>query len=330
MSQILLKRWLEVNLPTTWLTVWEPYFTTDTNKLFIANSDTTMVEYSVDATALKIANNLSDLNDVTVARTNLWLWTVSTLDTGIAAGNVPVLDWLWFIEASILPALAITSVNIAADETAQLAVVAQEWDVVIRTDVSETYIHNGWTAGTMADYTLIATPTDAVTSVAGKTGVVTLGTADITWLDTALWNKIETSVIIDEDTMVSNSATHLPTQQSVKAYVDWQAGWSDTKQVKVSANDTTEGYLEDKVVAGSTKVAVATLNDWANESVSIDITEANINLANCNNTTSAFLNSASVIDEDDMVSDSAVHIPTQQSTKAYVDNEIANIDWGTF
>lgn len=33
-------------------------------------------------------------------------------------------------------------------------------------------------------------------------------------------NKIETSVIIDEDDMSTNSDTRLPTQQSVKAYVD--------------------------------------------------------------------------------------------------------------
>jgi hypothetical protein len=45
-------------------------------------------------------------------------------------------------------------------------------------------------------------------------------------------------------------------------------GGSDTKQVKVSSNDTTEGYLEDKVVAG-TNVTVTTLNEGANETLSI-------------------------------------------------------------
>jgi hypothetical protein len=70
-------------------------------------------------------------------------------------------------------ALALTSVNTAANQTAQLALTTEEGDVVIRSDENKTYIHNGGTAGTMADFTLMATPSDAVTSVAGNTGVVT-------------------------------------------------------------------------------------------------------------------------------------------------------------
>ena len=70
-------------------------------------------------------------------------------------------------------ALALTSVNTAANETAHLALTTEEGDVVIRSDENKTYIHNGGTAGSMADFTLMATPSDAVTSVAGNTGVVT-------------------------------------------------------------------------------------------------------------------------------------------------------------
>jgi len=70
-------------------------------------------------------------------------------------------------------ALALTSVNTAANQTAQLALTTEEGDVVIRSDENKTYIHNGGTAGSMADFTLMATPSDAVTSVAGNTGVVT-------------------------------------------------------------------------------------------------------------------------------------------------------------
>ncbi len=70
-------------------------------------------------------------------------------------------------------ALALTSVNTAANETAQLALTTEEGDVVIRSDENKTYIHNGGTAGTMADFTLMATPSDAVTSVGGNTGVIT-------------------------------------------------------------------------------------------------------------------------------------------------------------
>lgn len=55
----------------------------------------------------------------------------------------------------------------------------QEGDVIICTTEKKTYIHNGGTAGTAADFTLMETPTDVVTSVAGKIGVVTLVKGDV-------------------------------------------------------------------------------------------------------------------------------------------------------
>lgn len=45
---------------------------------------------------------------------------------------------------------------------------------------------------------------------------------------------------------------------------------TDTKQVKVSSNDTTEGYLEDKIVAGAS-VTVTTLNDGSDEDLEISV-----------------------------------------------------------
>ena len=78
-----------------------------------------------------------------------------------------------------LPAIAITEVFVVASQVAQLALTAQEGDVAVRTDISKSYIHNGGTAGTMADWTELLTPTDAVTSVNGQTGAVVLGKADV-------------------------------------------------------------------------------------------------------------------------------------------------------
>jgi len=68
--------------------------------------------------------------------------------------------------------VALTSVRTATSESAQLALSLQEGDVVVRTDLNESYMHNGGTAGTMADYTLLATPTNAVLSVVGQTGSI--------------------------------------------------------------------------------------------------------------------------------------------------------------
>ena len=76
--------------------------------------------------------------------------------------------------------VALTTVQTAANQAAQLALTTEEGDVVVRSDESKTYMHNGGTAGAMADFTLMATPTDAVTSVDGATGVVTLNHDSLT------------------------------------------------------------------------------------------------------------------------------------------------------
>lgn len=78
------------------------------------------------------------------------------------------------VPTAYLPALAITDVYAVASEAAQLALVAEEGDVAVRTDLNKSFIHNGGTSGTMADWQELLTPTDAVTSVDGRVGVVTL------------------------------------------------------------------------------------------------------------------------------------------------------------
>ena len=68
--------------------------------------------------------------------------------------------------------IAITDVFTVGSESTQLALSTSQGDVVVRTDQNKTYIHNGGSAGTMADFTLLLTPTGGVTSVVGSTGVV--------------------------------------------------------------------------------------------------------------------------------------------------------------
>ncbi len=129
---------------------------------------------------------------------------------------------------SVLPAIAITSTSVVASQAAQLALTAQEGDVAVRTDIGKTYIHNGGTAGTMADWTELETPDDSVTSVNGYTGVVVLGhtdvgaaaashthsLTDITDAGTAAsknapstGNASSTEVVLGSDTRLSDSRT---------------------------------------------------------------------------------------------------------------------------
>ena len=95
-----------------------------------------------------------------------------------------------------------------------------------------------------------------------------------------------TNALIDEDDMSSNSATKLPSQQSVKAFVEAQ----------VATKDNTD-----------------------------EITEGSSNLYFTNARADARI-TAALIDEDDMSTNSATRLPSQQSVKAYVDSQVASKD----
>ena len=90
-------------------------------------------------------------------------------NTTYTAGTGLTLSGTEFSVAS----LALTTVQTAANETAQLALTTQEGDVVVRTDQSKTYMKNSGTAGSMSDFTELTTP-GQVSSVNGSTGAVTL------------------------------------------------------------------------------------------------------------------------------------------------------------
>lgn len=84
------------------------------------------------------------------------------------------------IVSSQINSLSIINVETFDTEAEMLAwAAAESGDVAVRTDTLKNYIHNGGTAGTMADWTLLVTPTDTVLSVNGQTGVVVLGKSDI-------------------------------------------------------------------------------------------------------------------------------------------------------
>jgi hypothetical protein len=130
---------------------------------------------SADATLLARANHTgtqtaSTISDFSAAADARITAAAGTSIASLSGGKIP---------SSQLPAVGLVTVQTAASQAAQLALTTQEGDVVVRTDTNVTYMRNSGTAGTMADFTLLNTPTDAVTSVNGATGVVVLGKTDV-------------------------------------------------------------------------------------------------------------------------------------------------------
>ena len=77
------------------------------------------------------------------------------------------------------PALAISDTFVVASQEAMLALTAEVGDIAIRTDLNKSFILKEEGASVLANWQELLTPTDAVTSVAGKTGVVTLVKSDV-------------------------------------------------------------------------------------------------------------------------------------------------------
>lgn len=92
--------------------------------------------------------------------------------------NVPILVG-GLLPTSVLPPLAISQPFAVASQAAMLALTAQRGDVAIRSDLSKSFVLSTDSPGTLADWLELKTPTDAVLSVNGQTGVVLLGAADV-------------------------------------------------------------------------------------------------------------------------------------------------------
>jgi len=164
------------------------------------------------------------------------------------------------------------------------------------------------------------------------------------------------TTILDEDNMSSNSDTSLATQQSIKAYVDSQVTAQDldfatddstalnidldseTLQVSGGANITTSGSANTITIAldtsltglsSVTSTALVTNNISSSDSTAVRIDDA-LNVDGALDVGAGFTISngqsiTSILDEDAMGSDSANALATQQSIKAYVDTQDANI-----
>lgn len=146
------------------------------------------------------------------------LGTAATKNVGTAVGNVVVVAADGKIDASLMPAIAITSVNTVANKSAMLALEdVQVGDIAIVTDEAKSYILTGSDPSQEDSWTWLKTPDCKVLSVNGKTGAITLSTDDVAEGSTNLYftagrfttefAKHASTELTDTDTLLRTSDT---------------------------------------------------------------------------------------------------------------------------
>jgi len=142
-----------------------------------------------EADYLKIpgVDKVDDQIDTKITALNLG--TASTKNTGTGNGNVPILDSNGKLADSVVPKIAMTNTYVVSSQTAMLALSnAQEGDVAVRTDLNKSFILKASPYSTLANWQELLTPTDAVTSVNGSTGAVTISLAGLSGVSTTTFN----------------------------------------------------------------------------------------------------------------------------------------------
>lgn len=192
--------------------------------LVLANSGVvagTFTKVTVDAKGRVtegVANlTMADIPELTLSKISD-AGTAAAKDFGTAEGNVPVLGAGGKLSEAVIPAIAITDTFVVDSQSAMLALGAQQGDVAVRTDVNKTFILKVAPATTLANWVELETPTDAVTSVNGLTGAVTLTTSEVaegsnlyftTARANANWVTHASTELTDSDTLLRTTDTFI-------------------------------------------------------------------------------------------------------------------------
>jgi hypothetical protein len=227
----------------------EPQVDFSGEHLYIAKADK-VASVSVplaESDYLKIPGVSKVDNQIDTKITALNLGTASTKNTGTGSGNVPILDASGKLADSVVPKIAMTNTYVVASQTAMLALSnAQEGDVAVRTDLNKSFILKASPYSTLANWQELLTPTDAVTSVNGSTGAVTISLAGLGGVASTTYN-----------THVASNLHLTETQRTILSNVkDIYIGDSDG--IAVAASETE--YANNVIIDGLLYVAVVDSN----------------------------------------------------------------------
>jgi hypothetical protein len=174
---------------------------------------------------------------------------------GVANG-IAELDGSGLVPTHHLPALAITTTQVVNSQANMLALTAQVGDVAVRTDVNKSFILTATPASTLGNWQELLTPTDAVLSVDGSTGAVSLSGTYINRTTGQLLGNLDanTHKVTNLGTPTSNN------DAATKVYVDTVAGSATAAAASAAAAATTYDNFDDRYL-GAKSTAPSVDND---------------------------------------------------------------------
>tara|TARA_B110000483_G_scaffold132230_1_gene158168 strand:- start:439 stop:2187 length:1749 start_codon:yes stop_codon:yes gene_type:complete len=288
---------------------------------------------NIDALVADTADiNGGTVDGATIATSNITVGSGKTLDvsagTFTLAANQISGDKVegGTINAITITTLGSTAVNATTVDTTNI-------------EVTNIKAKDGTASASIANSTGVLTVPSAVLTTAdingGTIDGVTIGGAsagDITFANLSD-GTITVTAFVDEDNMSSNSATLIPTQQSVKAYVDATVTAEDLDVTTDSGTIAIDLDSETLTVSGGTGLDTSATGNAVTVAIDSTVTTLTGSQTLTNKTlTSPVLNGTisgtSIKDEDNMASNSATHLASQQSIKAYVDTQVATVPVG--
>ena len=159
-----------------------------------------------------------------------------------ANNGIAPLDGSGKVPTDHLPALAISETSVVSSQAAMLALTAQVGDIAVRTDVNKSFILTATPASTLGNWQELLTPTDAVLSVDGNTGAISLSGTYLNRTTGQLLGNLDANnfKVTGLGTPTSNA------DAATKSYVDTVAGSATAAAASAAAAATTYDNFDDR------------------------------------------------------------------------------------
>jgi hypothetical protein len=186
------------------------------------------------------AQKITGLADPTNAQDAVTLNYITT-QKGVANG-LAELDGSGLVPTHHLPALAITTTQVVNSQANMLALTAQVGDVAVRTDVNKSFILTANPATTLGNWQELLTPTDAVLSVDGSTGAISLSGTYLNRTSGQLLGALDANnfKITGLGTPTNNA------DAATKVYVDTVAGSATAAAASATAAEAAYDSFDDR------------------------------------------------------------------------------------